>query len=353
MSVLVQGFQALNSLINRVLTTSGDIPVLDPLSVGIRLGLLRYKPRKTKISIGRNHKSIEYDEPESQAIQRLAKGSTRNDIAALDLPIQLSIRLYNFENPYIQYIFQMATEGLRELLCCYDHSHDTVCKAIQLYRGVLLNELNKHTVLSTVPSNATTISQESLKNQSVSTLSGATVSATAAIFKQDIDNTIHAACPHLDLFQTLWTPRYVEMIVLMLQELESQSKLINHRIGTVDLISPALMESICNLVDAKDAVLCHLLNDKQVQDIIKDSNSTSNMSQSPLSPSSSSVKQQFLTIETASSNGNNINNVNNNVNKVQSPPIACGNDHGTVHETSTNHLTNNHSIFQDSPETEF
>ena len=261
-SVVYQSLSVINSLINRVLNTS-DTSILDPLSVAIRLSLLCYKPRKTKISIGRSTRfAIEYDEPDAQGIQRRVKGSTRNDIASLNTPIQIAIHLYNFENPFVAYIFEKASDGLKELLSCYDHTHDTVCEAIQLYRGILNNELAKVKLQKVSLSNSGT-------NSSASVIS---LANSETVYQTNTNEKILCQFNHIEVFKILWTPRNVHIIYLLLQELESQFLHYNSREVTKDLISPSVIRAIGELVDVKDAILEHRIGEKHMQDIVSDVN---------------------------------------------------------------------------------
>ena len=264
-AVISEGFSVVRSFLKRVLLSKEET-ILDPLSVAIRLALLCYKARKTKISIGRSNKhSIEYDEPDTQAIQRRAKGSTRNDIAALDIPIQIAVNLYNFNNPHIAYIFEKACDGLKELLCCYDHTHDTVCKAIQLYRNVLTTELAKckqlkaNSIASTTTSAITTTNIPSTNTTNINL-----IYRELNITEEKMLNSFD----HVEAFKNVWTQRYVNIIYLLLTELESHTIQYNTRETSKDNVGPSLINSICELVDAKDKYLEQKVNEKHVQDIL-------------------------------------------------------------------------------------
>lgn len=264
-TVFKQGFSVVNSLIYRLITTK-DETILDPLSVAIRLALLCYKPRKTKISIGCTSKySIEYDEPDVQSLQRLAKGSTRNDLATLNLPIKIAVNLYNFDNPYIVYIFQKACDGLKELLSCY--TNDNAATSIQFFRSILLNELakskgsNKNNSLVDSPlfSNMNTTNYTMYNTNNNSTNNNITTANTTNL--PIIGPIIFDK--HIDIFKTLWTANSVQIIYSLLIELETEScNYKNSRQGIEDIIIPSYIRAVCEIVDTKDKLLERKIGEK-------------------------------------------------------------------------------------------
>src|SRR5690348_17232699 len=72
-----------------------DKIVLDPLTTICRLALLCYKPKQTRLAIGKGQHTngIRFDEPKDQSLQRAADGSSREDLGDLDLAIDQASKL--------------------------------------------------------------------------------------------------------------------------------------------------------------------------------------------------------------------------------------------------------------------
>ena len=85
----------------------------------IRLGLLKFKPAGTKLSITDN--KISYNDPSIfQPAIRYYYGDSRNNIHNLFNPIQKIILWYDIKDVKIKYILTNAKEGLENLKKSYD-----------------------------------------------------------------------------------------------------------------------------------------------------------------------------------------------------------------------------------------
>ena len=89
--------------------------ILDPLTTIVRLSLLAYMPKGTKIGIDR-HQIIYYTPDSLQGIYRFCYGDKRTDLHNLYQPIKKATHWYDYENEgQLQYIFDTAHTGLVRL----------------------------------------------------------------------------------------------------------------------------------------------------------------------------------------------------------------------------------------------
>jgi hypothetical protein len=96
-----------------------QLEILDPLSTMIRLGILKYKKEKTKISVG--NCTIKYQSPSYfQGIVRWSNGDNRDDVYDLEPAIDQFVNLYSMNDPAIVYICNAAKKGLQKLAKCYE-----------------------------------------------------------------------------------------------------------------------------------------------------------------------------------------------------------------------------------------
>lgn len=147
-SVVKYGIFGTKTLLN-VILNSPDVKkqILDPLSCVIRLSLLTFKERGTKIRIANN--KIYFQDPNIfQGPVRWTYGDNRNDLHNLCNPIEKAIEWFNpLENENIYHIFLYAIEGLSKLKQAYIEKNvkvgdsNLVCHSISHYITLLQNRL--------------------------------------------------------------------------------------------------------------------------------------------------------------------------------------------------------------------
>jgi len=121
--------------------TNGHEEVLDPFCSMIKLGLLSFKPDKTKISITNN--AILYQEPSLiQSAIRWKNGDKREHIHNLYNPINKFLLWYDINDEKIRYILQTAKNGLHKLVDCYNNLDSVTIHSLQYYIKVIDNSLN-------------------------------------------------------------------------------------------------------------------------------------------------------------------------------------------------------------------
>jgi hypothetical protein len=137
------------TFINNVINSNDTSKqILDPLSCVIRLGLLTFKEKGTKISISNN--KIYFQPPNIlQGPVRWTCGDGRADLHNLCNPIERSIIWYNSsENKCIENIFKLAIKGLCRLKQSYIIKNtrvgdsNLVCHSISHYINLLQNKLD-------------------------------------------------------------------------------------------------------------------------------------------------------------------------------------------------------------------
>lgn len=122
-------------------TSDPNKQILDPLSSIIRLALLNFKEKGSKISISNNR--IYFQSPSLlQGPTRWAYGDNRNDLHNLCTPIEKAVVWYDpCHNNDIKQIFEYAVKGLQNLKMAYirDKNGDSnlVCHSIVHYIGII------------------------------------------------------------------------------------------------------------------------------------------------------------------------------------------------------------------------
>lgn len=116
--------------------------ILEPISCMVKLILLNYKDKGTKISVSNN--SINFCEPSQfQGILRNISGDGREDLHNLYNPILKSIEWYDPEdNEIYRFIFEKCKIGLEKLIESYD-KESTISRTIELYCKMLSDSLEK------------------------------------------------------------------------------------------------------------------------------------------------------------------------------------------------------------------
>jgi hypothetical protein len=136
------------TFINSIMNNDSQKQILDPLSCIIRLGLLIFKEKCTKISIANN--KIFFQPPNIlQGPMRWTYGDGRADLHNLCNPIEKAVLWYNpQENKSIEKIFKLAIKGLIKLKHSYIMKNtkvgdsNLVCHSISHYITMIQNRLN-------------------------------------------------------------------------------------------------------------------------------------------------------------------------------------------------------------------
>lgn len=131
------------ALITRFLKNSTDQQLLDPMSTLIKLSLISFCEKGTKISINEN--SIELQKPGLlQGAIRWSQGDKRTDLHNLYAPIEKALEWYNpKDNKALTYIYELAINGLRSLKKAYSElgNSNLVAHTISYYITIIDNKL--------------------------------------------------------------------------------------------------------------------------------------------------------------------------------------------------------------------
>ena len=114
--------------------------ILDPLSCVIRLAVLSFKPKGTKISINQN--KISYNEPcILQGTIRWSQGDNRDDLHNIYKPLIKATEWFSYEKDELNNIFNLAIDGLNKLKMSYNEN-STINHSIDRYIIVIKNNKN-------------------------------------------------------------------------------------------------------------------------------------------------------------------------------------------------------------------
>ena len=118
--------------------------ILEPISCIMKLILLQYKQKGTKISV--NNNAILFNEPSlGQGFLRSMYGDCREDLHNLYYPILRCVQWYSHEDPHFKYFYQECKKGLQLLIDVYDNNstiHHTLSHYISIIEGNKDNNLN-------------------------------------------------------------------------------------------------------------------------------------------------------------------------------------------------------------------
>jgi len=211
---LTNGTSILMSLFNN----NENSLILDPLSTIIRLGILRFKKKGTKISILDN--KITYQEPcIFQGTVRWKNGDKRTDLHNLMNPIKLACLWYNINDEKIKYIFDYSKIGLKKLKLSYKNSSKTTCHCIDHY----INIINK---------------------------AGENVSTTK--ISNETDNVIFKK------FKDIWSEDEIKIIYLLLLELIS----IKEKKDDIYIVKKnEYLKAIESIINSKDFIIKKIVKD--------------------------------------------------------------------------------------------
>jgi len=105
--------------------------IIDPMTCLIRVSLLEFKPKNTKLSIKNN--KITYNDPNVlQGTIRWTNGDNREDIHNIYNPIIKALNWYEPDNPDIKNIIKFTVKGLEKLKSTYN-DNSIIAHSIQYY----------------------------------------------------------------------------------------------------------------------------------------------------------------------------------------------------------------------------
>lgn len=129
---------------NKFLKKKNDEQLLDPMSTLIKLSLIGFCEKGTKISIYDN--SIELQKPSLlQGAIRWTQGDNRTDLHNLYAPIEKALTWYNpKDNKELTCIYELAKDGLKLLKNTYTElgNSNLVSHTISYYITIIDNKLN-------------------------------------------------------------------------------------------------------------------------------------------------------------------------------------------------------------------
>ncbi len=142
------GVSGTKTILNTLTNGETAKQILDPLSCIIRLALLNFKEKGTKISISNNR--IYYQLPTIfQGPMRWTYGDNRNDLHQLCNPIEKAIQWFDpKKNDDVRDIFKYAVKGLIRLKDSYvkpdfnSGDSNLVCHSIAHYISIISQKLN-------------------------------------------------------------------------------------------------------------------------------------------------------------------------------------------------------------------
>lgn len=131
------------AFVSRFFKHSTDQQLLDPMSTLIKLSLVSFCDKGTKVSIYEN--SIELQKPGLlQGAIRWSQGDKRTDLHNLYAPIRKALEWYNpKDDKALAYIYELAKEGLRSLKEAYSElgNSNLVSHTISYYITIIDNKL--------------------------------------------------------------------------------------------------------------------------------------------------------------------------------------------------------------------
>jgi len=114
--------------------------IIDPFTCMVRLAILSFKPKGTKISILDN--MIKYNDPHIlQGTIRWSQGDNRDDLHNLYRPITKAIEWYQLEDEKIKHIFGLSSKGIENLMYSYT-GNSTVRHSLVYYKSIIDANLN-------------------------------------------------------------------------------------------------------------------------------------------------------------------------------------------------------------------
>ena len=115
--------------------------IIDPFTCMVRLAILSFKPKGTKISILDN--MIKYNDPNIlQGTIRWSQGDNRDDLHNLYRPITKAIEWYQLDDEKIKHIFGLSSKGIENLMFSYT-GNSTVRHSLVYYKSIIDDNLKE------------------------------------------------------------------------------------------------------------------------------------------------------------------------------------------------------------------
>ena len=125
--------------------------ILDPLSCMVRLAILAFKPKGTKISFSNN--KISFHEPcIMQGPIRWSQGDNREDLHNLFQPIKKALMWYDIKNENIKFIFKLSVLGIRRLQTSYTYN-SLITHSLEHYYTYIETRLDKSVETEAIDNN--------------------------------------------------------------------------------------------------------------------------------------------------------------------------------------------------------
>lgn len=215
-------FASAKALVSRFFQSIPDQQLLDPMSTLIRLALISYCEKGSKLSICDN--SIQIQEPGLlQGAIRWTQGDKRTDLHNLYAPIEKALEWYNPKNDKsLSYIYQLAKEGLRSLKVAYSETghSNLVAHTISYYITIIDNKLKG----IDAPINPETTLAES-------------------VYREDTG---------INRLQTIWTPNEIKIVYFSLKQM-SEAK-------TKGADMENYISSITSILEGKDKLVREMIH---------------------------------------------------------------------------------------------
>ena len=138
----VSNFLNIYTYINKTNINTSKNLILEPFCTLIKLILLSYKDKGTKISIYNN--SIQYQEPSYiQGILRIWSGDCREDLHNLYNPIIKALEYCDLHNDKHIYLLNKCIEGLNNLIQNYDNN-SIITHTLNHYINIIKKYINNN-----------------------------------------------------------------------------------------------------------------------------------------------------------------------------------------------------------------
>ena len=138
----VSNFLNIYTYINKTNINTSKNLILEPFCTLIKLILLSYKDKGTKISIYNN--SIQYQEPSYiQGILRIWSGDCREDLHNLYNPIIKALEYCDLNNDKHIYLLNKCIEGLNNLIQNYDNN-SIITHTLNHYINIIKKYINNN-----------------------------------------------------------------------------------------------------------------------------------------------------------------------------------------------------------------
>lgn len=217
--------------------------ILEPITCLVRISVLHFKNKGTKIGISNN--GVYIQEPGIiQGALRWTSGDNRNDLHNLHNPILKATEWYSTSNKEINEIFNFAKLGLEKLKLAYNEN-SIISHTIDLYISILNNSLKQKNIKKKVKGEEkviTNVNDNIDDNKIVENINDVR------------NNFIYKS------FKDLWTNREIKIvhnILVEIQEKKKENKDINisNYIKCLDNILIEKEKMVANIVKKVSTIL--------------------------------------------------------------------------------------------------